>query len=280
MTDSTGTAAWPGGGPCARLTVERRDHVLVITLDDPPTRNALHGDDLFQAFEQAARLANDDLDIRAVVLTGAGLAFSSGGNVRDMHERKGMFGGAPQEIAEQYRMGIQRIPRALLALDVPAIAAVNGPAIGAGCDLACMCDLRIASERAVFAESFVKVGIVPGDGGSWLLPRIVGYARAAEMAFTGDMIDAREALALGLVSRVVPADRLMESAMDLAGRIARNPPHVLRWTKRLLKESQHQRLDTVLTMAASFQALAHQTADHAEAVAAMLEKRTPEFKGR
>jgi 2-(1,2-epoxy-1,2-dihydrophenyl)acetyl-CoA isomerase len=280
MTDSTGTAAWPDGGPGARLKVERRDHVLVITLDDPPTRNALHGDDLFQAFEQAARLANDDLDIRAVVLTGAGLAFSSGGNVRDMHERKGMFGGAPQEIAEQYRMGIQRIPRALLALDVPAIAAVNGPAIGAGCDLACMCDLRIASERAVFAESFVKVGIVPGDGGSWLLPRIVGYARAAEMAFTGDMIDAREALALGLVSRVVPADRLMESAMDLAGRIARNPPHVLRWTKRLLKESQHQRLDTVLTMAASFQALAHQTADHAEAVAAMLEKRTPEFKGR
>jgi 2-(1,2-epoxy-1,2-dihydrophenyl)acetyl-CoA isomerase len=280
MTDSTGTAAWPDGGPCARLKIERRDHVLVITLDDPPTRNALHGDDLFQAFEQAARLANDDLDIRAVVLTGAGLAFSSGGHVRDMHERKGMFGGAPQEIAEQYRMGIQRIPRALLALDVPAIAAVNGPAIGAGCDLACMCDLRIASERAVFAESFVKVGIVPGDGGSWLLPRIVGYARAAEMAFTGDMIDAREALALGLVSRVVAADRLMESAMDLAGRIARNPPHVLRWTKRLLKESQHQRLDTVLTMAASFQALAHQTADHAEAVAAMLEKRTPEFKGR
>jgi enoyl-CoA hydratase/carnithine racemase len=197
-----------------------------------------------------------------------------------MRDRTGMFGGAPQEIAEQYRKGIQRIPRALLSLDVPAIAAVNGPAIGAGCDLACMCDLRIASERAVFAESFVKVGIVPGDGGSWLLPRIVGYARAAEMAFTGEMIDAAEALSLGLVSRVVPSAQLMDAAMELAGRIARNPPHVLRWTKRLLKESQHERLDTILTMAASFQALAHQTQDHAEAVAAMLEKRAPEFHGR
>jgi 2-(1,2-epoxy-1,2-dihydrophenyl)acetyl-CoA isomerase len=274
----TVSVAPPSG--CSRLRLERHGHVLVMTLDDPPTRNALHGDDLFQAFEDAARQANDDLAVRVIVLTGAGLAFSSGGNVRDMLERKGMFAGAPQEIAEQYRRGIQRIPRAMLALDVPAIAAVNGPAIGAGCDLACMCDLRVASRRAVFAESFVKVGIVPGDGGSWLLPRIIGYARAAEMAFTGDMIDADEALSLGLVSRVVPAERLMEAAMELAGRIARNPPHVLRWTKRLLKESQHERLDTILTMAASFQALAHQTADHAEAVAALLEKRAPDFLGR
>ena len=265
---------------CSHLRAERHGHVLILTLDDPPTRNALHGDDLFRAFEEIARQANDDLDVRAVVLTGAGLAFSSGGNVRDMRDRTGMFGGAPQEIAEQYRKGIQRIPRALHSLDVPALAAVNGPAIGAGCDLACMCDLRIASERAVFAESFVKVGIVPGDGGTWLLPRIVGYARAAEMAFTGEMIDANEALTLGLVSRVVPSAQLMDAAMELAGRIARNPPHVLRWTKRLLKEAQHERLDTILTMAASFQALAHQTEDHAEAVAAMLEKRAPEFHGR
>jgi len=271
-----------GSAPAAatRLHVERQGHVLVLTLDDAPTRNALHGEALFQAFEEVSRLANADLDVRAVVLTGAGLAFSSGGNVREMQEKKGMFGGAPQQIAEQYRTGIQRIPRALLALDVPTIAAVNGPAIGAGCDLACMCDLRVASERAVFAESFVKVGIVPGDGGAWLLPRIVGYARAAQMAFTGEMIDANEALALGLVSQVVPHAKLMETALDLAQRIARNPPHALRWTKRLLKESMHERLDTILTMAASFQALAHQTQDHAEAVAALLDRRTPEFHGR
>jgi 2-(1,2-epoxy-1,2-dihydrophenyl)acetyl-CoA isomerase len=279
VTEATTSGPAPGAG-CARLKVERQGHVLVLTLDDPPTRNALHGDDLFAAFEQVARDAQADLGVRALVLTGAGLAFSSGGNVRDMHDRRGMFGGPPEQIAEQYRNGIQRIPRALLALDVPTIAAVNGPAIGAGCDLACMCDLRIASERAVFAESFVKVGIVPGDGGSWLLPRIVGYARAARLAFTGEMIDAPEALALGLVSQVVPHAGLMDAALGLARQIAAHPPHVLRWTKRLLKEAQHERLDTILAMAAAYQALAHQTEDHAEAVAALLDKRTPVFHGR
>lgn len=263
-----------------KLKVDRRGHVLVLTLDDPATRNALNGDDLYSAFEDITDLANSDLSIRVVVLTGGGSAFSSGGNVRDMHEKAGMFGGAPHEIVEQYRQGIQRIPRALWKLDVPMIAAVNGPAIGAGCDLACMCDVRIASNLATFAESFVRVGIVAGDGGSWLLPRIVGYARAAEMAFTGEPVDAKQAFNLGLVSKVVPHEKLMESALDLAARIACNPPLVLRWTKRLLKESQHERLDTVLSMAATYQALAHQTADHAEAVTAMLEKRAPTFSGQ
>lgn len=263
-----------------KLKVDRYDHVLLLTLDDPATRNALNGDDLYSAFEGVTERCNSDLDIRAVVLTGEGSAFSSGGNVWDMRDKKGMFGGEPHEIAEQYRRGIQRIPRALMNLDLPLIAAVNGPAIGAGCDLACMCDMRIASTRATFAESFVKVGIVAGDGGSWLLPRIVGYARAAEMAFTGEVMDAKQAFNIGLVSKVVPHEKLMESALDLALRIAANPPHVLRWTKRLLKESQHERLDTILGMAATYQALAHQTADHAEAVVAMLEKRKPKFSGR
>ncbi|MCX7155291.1 MAG: crotonase/enoyl-CoA hydratase family protein [Rhodocyclales bacterium] len=263
-----------------KLKLDLREHVLLLTLDDPATRNALNGDDLYSAFEAVTERCNSDLDIRAVVLTGEGPAFSSGGNVRDMRDKKGMFGGEPHEIAEQYRRGIQRIPRALMNLDVPLIAAVNGPAIGAGCDLACMCDMRIASTRATFAESFVRVGIVAGDGGSWLLPRIVGYARAAEMAFTGEAVDAKQAFNIGLVSKVVPHEKLMESALDLALRIAANPPHVLRWTKRLLKESQHERLDTILGMAATYQALAHQTADHAEAVAAMLDKRKPTFSGR
>ncbi len=263
-----------------KLRVERRDHVLVLTLDDQATRNALNGDDLYAAFEEVAQLASADLTVRAVVLTGAGTAFSSGGNIRDMLEKKGMFGGAPHEISEQYHRGIQRIPRALHGLDVPLIAAVNGPAIGAGCDLACMCDIRIASNRASFAESFVRVGIIPGDGGSWLLPRIVGYARAAEMAFTGESVDAKHAFNIGLVSKVVPHEKLMESALDLAGRIAANPPQVLRWTKRLLKEAQHERLESVLGMAAAYQALAHQTEDHAEALAAVLEKRVPNFSGR
>jgi len=276
---NTATTSFDSKLGSGRLRLERDGHVLVATLDDPSTRNALYGNDLFSDFEALVTSANADLSVRAVILTGAGSAFSSGGNIREMHDKTGMFGGAPHEIAQNYKDGIQRIPRALMALDVPVIAAVNGPAIGAGCDLTCMCDVRIASTRATFAESFVRVGIVAGDGGSWLLPRLIGYARAAEMAFTGEAIDAKQGFAIGLVSKVVPHEKLMESALDLAGRIAANPPHVLRWSKRLLRESQHERLDTILDMAASYQALAHQTSDHAEAVAALLEKRTPGFTG-
>jgi enoyl-CoA hydratase/carnithine racemase len=158
-------------------------------------------------------------------------------------------------------------------LDVPVIAAVNGPAVGAGLDLACMCDMRIAGDRARFAESFVKMGIIAGDGGAWLLPRIVGYSKACEMAFTGDMLDAQEALACGLVSRLVPDGELLTAARALAERIAANPPYAVRMTKRLLMEGRHVRLDTLLEMAAAMQSLAHTTADHREAVEAFLEKR-------
>ena len=167
-------------------------------------------------------------------------------------------------VRNEYRNGIQRIPKAMWALDVPVIAAINGPAIGAGLDLTCMCDLRIASDTASFAESFVRVGIVPGDGGAWLLPRAVGAAKAAEMAFTGDPISAAEALACGLVSRVVPADQLMSEAMTLASRIARNPAGILRMTKRLLREGVHNTLESVLETSASYQALAHMSPDHHE----------------
>ncbi|WP_319532379.1 crotonase/enoyl-CoA hydratase family protein [uncultured Cohaesibacter sp.] len=263
----------------AKLTIERQGHVMVLTVDEPATRNALFGESFFQSFEDMVTEANADLHIRAAILTGAGLAFSSGGNVHEMQDRQGMFGGTPNQIIEQYRTGIQRIPRALNRLDVPLIAAVNGPAIGAGCDLACMCDMRIASERAVFAESFVKVGIVSGDGGAWFLPRIVGVSKAAEMALTGAMVDASEALAMGLVSRVVAPDDLMAEAMKLAEKIAQNPPQVLRWNKRLLREAQAASLDSILNMAAAYQALAHTTEDHTEAVAAIIEKRAPIFKG-
>jgi enoyl-CoA hydratase/carnithine racemase len=162
---------------------------------------------------------------------------------------------------------------------VPVIAAVNGHAIGAGLDLACMCDLRIASEKAKFAESFVKLGIVAGDGGAWLLPRIIGLSRASEMAFTGDTIDARQALEWNLVSRVVPPEQLLDAARELADRIAVNASHGLRLTKRLIREGMHSRLDTVLEMASVFQAVSHKTADHSEAVDAFLEKRVPRFGG-
>ena len=177
------------------------------------------------------------------------------------------------DIRDNYRRGIQRIPLAFHRLDVPTIAAVNGPAIGAGCDLACMADIRIASEKASFAESFVKLGLIPGDGGAWLLQRVVGYARAAEMSFTGELVGAQAALAMGLVSRVVPHETLLAEATALAERIAANPGQALRMTKRLMREAQTSRLDSILELSAAYQALTHGSAEHEGAVAAFLERR-------
>ncbi|MDP2678823.1 MAG: crotonase/enoyl-CoA hydratase family protein [Rhodoferax sp.] len=259
------------------ILCELRGPVALLTLNRPDTRNALSGEAMFAAFEQLFERLNADLSVGVAVLTGAGSAFCSGGNVAEMRNRSGMFGGSPEQIAVNYRVGIQRIPRAFQGLHVPIIAAVNGAAIGAGNDLACMCDIRIASSTARFAESFVKVGIVPGDGGCWLLPRVVGMSRAAELALTGDTIDADEALRMGLVSRVVAPEALMIEAMKLADRIAANPPQVLRWTKQLLQQARTGSLDEALDTAGRFQGLAHHTADHTEAVTAFFEKRTPVF---
>ncbi|MBD3648835.1 MAG: crotonase/enoyl-CoA hydratase family protein [Pseudomonadales bacterium] len=251
--------------------------MVTLTLNKHETRNAMSEDEMVDAIEAACRRINDDYSVRAVILTGAGTAFSSGGNVKDMRDKAGMFGGTPTEVRDGYRKGIQRIPLAVYALEVPIIAAVNGPAIGAGCDLAMMCDMRVASEKAMFAESFVKAGLVPGDGVAWFRTRVVGLSRAKEMAFTGEPVEAQTALAWGMVSRVVAPDELMDAAAELAGRIAVNPPSALRMTKQLLREGQHMRLDSMLEMSASLQALSHQTADHEEAVNAIIDKRPPKF---
>lgn len=255
------------------------NHRVTLTLNRHETRNAISDNEMIEAIENACKKINADPEVRVVILTGAGSAFSSGGNIKDMRDKKGMFGGTPVQLRDGYRFGIQRIPLAVNSLEVPVIAAVNGPAIGAGCDLAMMCDLRIASEKAVFAESFVKVGLIPGDGGAWFLPRVIGISRANEMAFTGDPVDAETALAWGMVSRVVAPEKLLEEANKLAARISVNPPTALRMTKKLLKESEHCRLDSLLEMSASLQALAHQTHDHEEAVMAIIEKRAPQFTG-
>lgn len=260
------------------LKSERDGAVLTLTMSQPATRNALTGNTAVEEFVQACAGIARDPGIRVVVLTGEGPVFSSGGNVKDM-QRYEAGDLSPEVIREEYRNGIQRLPKALYNLDVPVICAVNGPAIGAGLDLTCMCDIRIASEKATFAESFVKVGIVPGDGGAWLLPRVVGMSKASEMAFTGDALTAQEALACGLVSRVVPHDELMAAAMRLAARIAVNPGGVLRMTKRLLREGERSTLESLLELSAGYQAIAHMTADHREAVRAFVEKRKPQFAG-
>lgn len=254
--------------------------VATLTLNRPELRNPVTDLDLVEALEAACTRINRDPTVRTVILTGAGEAFCSGGNTRAMRDRQGMFAGPPTQLREGYRHGVQRVTRAVHGLEVPTIAAVNGAAMGAGCDLALMCDLRVASDNAKFAESFVRMGLVPGDGGAWLLPRVVGYSRACQMAFTGAAVDAATALAWGLVSEVVPAAELLDAARALAARIARNPPAALRMTKMLLREAQTGRLDTLLELSAAAQALVHQTEDHDEAVTAFFEKRKPEFTGR
>lgn len=258
----------------AFLLYEQSGPVVTLTMNSPETRNALTGNTAPQEFVEACERIAKDVSVRAVILTAAGTVFSSGGNLKHMQE---LFDASPAALRTWYREGIQRVATALYNLEVPTIAAVNGAAIGAGCDLTCMCDIRIASETASFAESFVKVGLIPGDGGAWLLPRVVGMSKAAEMSFTGDSVTAAEALACGLVSRVVPAGRLMDEARALAGRIAANPGGALRLSKRLLREGQHMRLESLLEMSAGFQALAHKTPQHVEAVNAFVEKRKPVF---
>lgn len=253
--------------------------IITLTINDPDSRNAISDLPMVDALIAALEAADSDPTARVVILTGAGSAFSSGGNIKKMGEAKGLNDPLPARTRLNYKTGIQRLPLLMESLEIPVIAAINGPAIGAGCDLTLMCDIRIAAERAIFAESFVKLGIVPGDGGAWLLPRVVGFSKACEMALTGDTIDAQEALRIGLVSQVVADADLLPTAHSVARRIASNPVHAVRMTKRILREAGQMRLEQALELSAAFQALAHATDDHNEAVAALLAKRTPRFTG-
>lgn len=262
------------------LQIEREGGIVTVRMNHPETRNALTTPEQIQEFVDLCADIRRDKSVRVMVLTGNGSAFCAGGNVKDMHERGGIFAGSPYELRNTYRDGIQRIPLAIYELDIPVIAAVNGPAIGAGLDLACMCDIRLAAPKAIFAESFVRLGIVPGDGGAWLLPRIIGIPKASLMAFTGDAIDATKALEWGLVEQVCTHETLQSEAQALARRIASNPGHALRLCKRLLREGQHMRLDSLLELSAAYQALAHHTEDHQEAVAAFVDKRDAHYQDR
>jgi len=261
------------------ITTEKRGHVAILTLNRPDAMNALGAPGDGDQVAEACAAINDDRDIRCVILTGAGRAFSAGGDVKAMKARAGAFGGNGVALRDGYRNNIHRIVRSIYGLEVPSIAAVNGAAIGLGCDVACMTDIRIAAEGARFGVTFLKLGLIPGDGGAWLLPRTIGMSRACELLFTGDVIDAHQAKEWGLVSRVVGAEALMDEALGLAERIAQQPPHALRLAKSLLKHGQTTTYDTLMEMSAAAQAISHLTDDHMEGVNALLEKREATFKG-
>ncbi len=256
----------------------REGSIATVTLNRDNSRNSLT-DEVVDGLLDAMAEAEGDPTISCVILTGAGKAFSSGGNLKDIGAMTAQQKMTPLDIEQWYKNGIQRMPMMMEQLTVPVIAAVNGPAIGAGNDLATMCDMRIASTKAVFAESFLKVGIIPGDGGAWFLPRVIGYARAAEMLYTAEAIDAEKALAWGLVSQVVEPDELLAAANALAAKVVANPPYTLRKGKEIMLSAQRVSLEDSLAKAATTQGVLQQMQDHQEAVNAILEKRKPSFKG-
>ena len=260
-------------------SLEVDGRVAVLTFQRNDVRNALTGTALIDDIVQTVQWTNSEPGLSVLVVTGDGSAFSAGGNVKEMHDQSGSFAGSTISIQDQYRRGIQQIPLALHKAEIPVIAAINGPAIGAGFDLACMCDIRIASTKAQVGETFINLGITPGDGGAWFMQRLIGYQRAAELTFTGRVIKAAEALQLGLFLEVVEPDALLPRALELAGQIASKPPLTLRLTKRMMKLAQRSDLPDFLDLCACFQAMSHHTTDHLEAVSAFLEKRTGHYRG-
>ena len=256
----------------------REGAVLLLTLDRPDARNA-YSEAMVDSLVRALDDADRDDEVRCVILTGAGAAFSAGGDLKRMLQQEGMFAGGPVDLRRRYVDGIQRIPRRLALLEKPIIAAINGPAIGAGLDLACMCDLRIAARGAQLGSTFVKVGLVPGDGGAYFLARTLGFPRALELMLTGRLVDTDEAERIGLVHRVVEPAELLPAAQLLAEQLAALPPVALRLTKRAAYRSHDLDLEQALELAATYQGVAQNTADHAEAVRAMLERRAPHFTG-
>ena len=261
------------------MKIEKRDHVAILTFDRPESMNALGEPGDGDAVRAACEEVNRDRNIRCAVLTGAGRSFSAGGDVKSMLEKKGAFAGSGVDIRENYQREFHALSKAIHDLQVPLIAAVNGAAVGLGCDLACLADVRIAAHDARFGVTFLKVGLIPGDGGAWLLQRVVGYSRAAELLFSGKLIDAATAEQWGLVSSVVQKEDLLAAALDLARQIAAQPSHALRLAKSLMRHGRAASYEAVMEMSASAQALCHLTDDHIEGVRAVIEKREATFRG-
>lgn len=252
------------------ILYETDDHVATITLNRPEARNA-YSDSMVSELVEALDRAEADEEVRVVIVTGAGPAFCAGGDLKAMRDKTGMFSGDAVELRDNYQQGIQTIPRRFDSFEKPTVAAINGPAIGAGLGLALMCDLRIASDEAKFGSTFAKVGLIPGDGGAYFLTRVVGFARALELILTAKIIDADEAADIDLVHRIVDDDRVVSEARETADQIASLPPKAVRTAKAALYRSVDQDLESSLQITAALQSLIQQTDEHHEAVETLLE---------
>ena len=295
------------------IRTERKDGVALVTLHDPPTRNAMGQEMAQELLDELDRFDADPED-RVLLLTGTEPSFCSGANVRRFAQDIREFDSAHPERVEgereaesegptplpwgqmEARLGARgldpahpervegalgaRIPLRIHQLQKPSIAAVNGHAVGLGMGLALACDIRIASEKAVFSEAFVRMGLVPGDGSCWQLPRLIGLGNTFLLQYTGDRVDGAEAFRMGLAARVVPHEELMPAALEMASRIARGATRSMSLIKYLVHRSLDTGLEESLELAHAAQAIARRTEDHREAVQAFLEKRQPRFKGR
>ena len=278
------------------IKTESRDGVFILTMHDPATRNAL-GSEMAREITEALDRFEDDPEDRVLLLTGTEPSFCSGANVRSFNQRieereEGAAGGGPPPPLPWGKMesrfarrrsseeGAAFVPLRLHQLQKPSIAAVNGHAMGVGMGVALACDIRIAAEKAQFSEAFVRMGLIPGDGSSWQLPRLIGLSNTLLLQYTGDRIDGNEAFRMGIVSKVVPDDAIMEASMELASRLAKGPTQSLSLIKYLVHKSLETNLEESLALSHVAQEQARQTEDHKEAVRAFLEKRRPEFKGR
>jgi enoyl-CoA hydratase/carnithine racemase len=246
--------------------------VTTITLAEPEIRNAITGADMLEDLLDALDEAEADAAVAVVVIDAEGPAFSAGGNVKDMAARQGLFSGSPSEMVEKYRDTIQQLTRFLATTDLVTIASVDGPAVGAGFDLVLGCDLRFGSRNARFAHTFIEMGIIPGDGGAWLLPRVVGWQRATELALTARFITAAEAEKYGVLLEVVPDDKLAARVDEVARTIASKSFPAVTLAKRLLRQSRTMDLDGFLEFSAALQAIAHTTPEHETAVADYVER--------
>lgn len=253
--------------------------IVKLILNRPDASNAF-SDEMITELCRVLREADRDPDVRVIIVTGEGKHFCAGGDVKAMQQRSGMFAGESDELRKRYMYGIQQIPLTMESIETPVIAAINGAAIGAGLDFSCMCDIRLAGERAKFGETFTKLGLIPGDGGGFFLQRIIGYSKAMELTLTGEVFDAKHALEIGLVNRIFPNDSLLDEAFAFAKIIASNAPVAVKYSKKIIRQAYHDRINSHLEAAAAYQGVAQRTHDHFEGVSALLEKRPAKFEGK
>jgi enoyl-CoA hydratase/carnithine racemase len=257
------------------------DGVATITLNRPEKMNAF-STKMIAEWTDAIDAAREDDAVRVVVITGAGRGFCSGMDVQAEAGGSGVLRSetGPAARRNSLRYNVHRVARALQLLDKPYIAGVNGPAAGAGMDMASMADIRFCADTARFGMAYVRMGIIPGDGGAYYLPRIVGLAKALELIWTGEMFDAQEALRIGYVSRVVPTDKLQEETHAFAAKLAEGPAVAIQLAKRLAYRSLDATLEQALDLAQSAMVIAQSTDDAKEGPRAFIEKRKPQFQGR